>query len=82
MQANTVIVERVENGWVVRVVMAGTSVTLVAKVIEEVSSLLEAIEWRDELPRWPDAPTATSEVGAGGTFQANTARIAPRTRPG
>ena len=50
MMAEGVDVMRVENGWTVVVRCTGTSLTLVAKSIEEVTGFLKGMEWQTPRP--------------------------------
>lgn len=50
MQAELLSIQRVENGWLVEIYCAGSSVKLVAKAIEEVIGYLRGMEWQTPRP--------------------------------
>jgi hypothetical protein len=50
MNAENVQINRVENGWVVTVWCAGSTLLLVAKSIEEVSGFIKGMDWTTPRP--------------------------------
>lgn len=68
MLAQQVQVSRVENGWVLTVYHGGTTLTLVAKEIGEITGFLKGMEWQTPRPlpevtlgaEVPQVPTALS----------------------
>jgi hypothetical protein len=50
LMAEYVNIHRVENGWVVQFGCAGSSVTLIAKSLEEIGIFLEDVEWHSPRP--------------------------------
>ena len=61
MHAEQVTIHRVENGWLMHVHCAGTSLILVAKGVEEVAGFVKGMEWQAPRPLPTDYPQGAPE---------------------